>query len=109
MDTQIPLMQRKILSQRGLVDLYGTGRKNVIFLPILTDALQKVRARAMALTDHNTDQALEPFTTSVLRASVCMKKQTNKIKQKFVLESVSKILCGLMTYVEWQKMMLSPC
>ena len=49
----------------------------------------------MALTDHTTDHSLELFISSLLRASEC-------IKNTFVLESVSKILCGLMTTVEWQ-------
>ena len=95
-------MQRKILSQRGLVDLYGTGRKNVIFLPILTDALQRVRARAMALTDHNIDQALELFTGSLLRASECMKKHVHTgISRRYSLWFVDD--CRM------AKIMLSPC
>ena len=39
-----------------------------------SDALQEVCVRAMAVIDDNIGQALELFTSSLLRASKCMKK-----------------------------------
>ena len=71
--------------------------------------------RAMALVDDNVGQALDLITSSLLRASERIKKNT------FLLESVAKILCGSVMTVECQNkdaksllrllktMMLSPC
>ena len=39
-----------------------------------SDIIRDMCARAVALIDHNIDQALELFTSSLLRASECMKK-----------------------------------
>ena len=40
-----------------------------------SDIIRDMCAHAVALIDHNIDQALELFTNSLLRASECMRKR----------------------------------
>ena len=55
--------------------LIGDKTKETDFLANFnSDIIRDMCARAVALTDHNTDQTLELFTSSLLRASECMKK-----------------------------------
>ena len=51
-----------------------------------SDIIRDMCARAVALIDHNISQAHELFTSSLLRASKCMKKHTNgKQTQRFFM------------------------
>ena len=68
----------------------------------MSDALQEVFVRAMALIDYNIDQVLELFTGSLLRASECMKKHVHTgISRRDSLWFVDD--CRM------AKIMLSPC
>ena len=62
--------------------LIGDKTKETDFLANFnSDIIRDMCARAVALIDHNTDQTLELFTSSLLRASECMKKTYANGKQ----------------------------
>ena len=115
MDILTPLIQKENSKSTWTGRQIRDPKKESDFLAnVNSDALQEVCLRAMALVDDNVGQALELCTSSLLRASeriLKKKKNTHKKKKKhtFLLESVSKILCGSVMTVECQTMMLSPC